>query len=236
MTKIFIYLSLCVAALLGLTKVVSCDEEGIRYHLKWVTKELILPIFLEKMFPNNTKPSSVEEDDDFIGSGTDEIEYRWFKHPQNSYVDELADEPSVYLYSKAADRAILYIVKYNVSTHEQLATYEPRRTALDDENQIVVEAVNDLFTLAYVDGHSIVVTDSSPNDLVAHCNVSILMPNNNGFLNTINLKLIEKNVNLSIGFAKHHYKHHKQHPGTGRQETRVNNIILYNTIISFYTS
>lgn len=146
-------------------------------------------------------------------------EYRWYMYPQNVYVDELEDSKSAYMYSSAADRAILYIVEYNVRTHEQLASYEPRLVLESSSSSSRVDSSSDLFTLAYVEGHSIVITDSA-NDLVAHCNVSILMPNNNPYLNSINLKLIERNVNLSFGFVKPHYHHgHSDH---GKHQAQVN--------------
>lgn len=195
--------SILALILLLLVYLQTLVAQKTSYHLKWVTKDPLLPIFLEKRTHNV------------------DAEYKWYKYPQNVYVDEIDDFKSKYLESQAEDRTILYIIAYDVSSHEQLASYEPRPTSsssLDDQSV-------DIFTLAYVESHTIDVRNT-PDDLVAHCNVSILMPNNNAHLNAINLKLIERNINLKLGFAHHSgtgqttSKHDSKHDG---KTVRVNN-------------
>lgn len=167
------------------------------HHLKWVGKEPLLPIFIDHLISSASS------------------EYRWFKYPDNVYIDE-DTKSSAFLESHSQDRTILYILEYNTSTHDNLASYEPRRVAYDDEeNSKPADSFTDIYTLAYVEGHSIVVTETA-NDLVAHCNVSILLPSQPSQFQSENLKQIERNLRLDLGFAGdrgHQSRLHNHKPG-----------------------
>lgn len=181
-----------------------------RHHLKWVAKEPVLPIFIEKLI------------------GSPSAEYRWFKHPQNVYIEDLISQgrSTSFLESHSLDRTILYILEYNVSTHENLGSYEPKLISTDgDDGESSASdpsLVADIYHLAFVDAHSIGVTETR-DDLIAHCNVSILLPNN---YKNETLKLVERGLGLKLGFASgrtnslnhlHHHHYQKQHAGNNKQ-------------------
>lgn len=183
------------------------------YHLKWVAKEPILPIFIEKQFD----------------TALHSAQYRWFKYPQQVYVDELDDGKEAYIESSSEDRSILYIVEYNTTSHDVLAAYEPHLFADDGIRR--ADHKPELFSLAYVEGLSIMVTDE-PNELIAHCNVSILLPNSEQ-LNPINIKLIEKSAHLKLGFSTASQHHYHQHKNTSGTKVRLNSYSkLKQTVLS----
>jgi hypothetical protein len=176
-----------------------------KYHLKWVTQEPNLPIYLDKKLD----PTSVS---------TADLDFKWYKYSQNIYLDELENFSKMYLFSQTEERAALYILEYNTRTHEQLSSYEPRLSPVDDENDEQLDLGNDLFTLAYLESQVIDIKEKGSN-LVVYCNVSILMPNNNNLLNSINFKLIERNINIKLRLTE-------SHGGGGtRQHERVKHLI-----------
>lgn len=202
-TQRVIIQTLFVVLEFGLCRVKMTQQDNANYHLKWVGKEPLLPIFIEK----------------FISSPS--TEYRWFKYPHNVFIDE-EGKNSTYLESHTQDRTILYILEYNTITHENLASYQPKPVIYDDnvqEDQSEDSKV-DIYTLAYVDSHSIGVSEERDN-LVAHCNVSLLLPN---IFKNENLKLIERSLNLKLGFANgrgHSHIHHHQQNKISNQQTKV---------------
>ena len=171
------------------------------YFLRWVLNDPILPIYIEK-------PTTKEAD------------YKWFKYPQERFIDEIENYETNYLYSQKVDKTILYIVEYNNKSHEQLGTYEPVAIGLRTDEYDVVDAKSyepaDLYTLVYLESHFIdrVVDVYDSNKINFFCNISLLMPNNKMHeLNQANLKLIERSVNLKMGFFNnyHHGKEEIKH-------------------------
>lgn len=157
------------------------------YYLRWITKEPVLPIYIEKKLDS---PSTTD--------------HKWFKYPQEVYLDEIENYESKYLYSQQSDKTVLYILDYSLDTHKELGTYEPRPIVEGEEldEPVVNTHKRDLYTLVYLKSHIIDKIDDVGNDrLHFFCNVSVLMPNIKKLnLNKANLQLIERSVNLKMGF------------------------------------
>jgi hypothetical protein len=154
------------------------------YYLKWVTNDPILPIFLDKKIHLQN-----ERNHDFT--------FRWYKYPQETYLDQIDPFNDFYYYSHTNKRTSLYILNYDHKSHDQLATYEPR----DQRN---ANTVNDLYTLAYLESHFIdaLIDKNDPNKINFFCNATVLLPNVNKFdLNFKNIKLVESHLRFKIGFG-----------------------------------
>lgn len=156
------------------------------YYLRWIAKEPVLPIYIEKKLES---PSTTD--------------HKWFKYPQEVFLDEIENYESKYLYSQQNDKTVLYILDYSLDTHRELGTYEPRPILEGEEpDEPANTHKRDLYTLVYLKSHTIDKIDDVSNDrLHFFCNVSVLMPNIKKFnLNKANLQLIERSVNLKMGF------------------------------------
>jgi hypothetical protein len=165
------------------------------YNLRWVTNEPVLPIFIEKA----TRATSI-----------DSLDYKWLKYPQEIYLDEEEAHDDKYMFSTTANSTVLYILEYNVKTHEQLGTYKPVPMDLRTDSYDMVEVSASptdpvtFYTLAYLESHKIDLLPMDPfdpNKLTYFCNASVLLPNNKLFgLNEANLRLVERSVSLKMGF------------------------------------
>jgi hypothetical protein len=186
-----------LAILIGLNLTVVTGQVSAKrnyYNLRWVTKDPVLPIFIEK-----------------TTNAVDSADFKWFKYPQEVYLDEEENYDSKYLFSQSLNTTVLYILEYNLRTHEQLGTYEPVAMGLRTNSYDMVDTREQnspidpvfLYTLAYLESHTIEATQDAFNSdkLSYFCNVSVLIPNNRLLgLNEANQRLVERSVNLRMGF------------------------------------
>ena len=103
----------------------------------------------------------------------------------------------------------LYIFSYNFGSHNQLSSYEAKMISTRDETEIPQLTQNrQIFTLAYLKSHSIIIGNNANKDTVdVSCAVEILLPNNehNEDFTANNYKLLEKYLKLQMSFDGRKY-------------------------------
>ena len=95
----------------------------------------------------------------------------------------------------------LYIFTYNFGTHNQLSSYESKMISTRDETDTPL-GTRQIFTLAYLKSHSIIVNNANKDTVDVSCAVEVLLPNNehNEDFTANNYKLIEKYLKLQMSF------------------------------------
>jgi hypothetical protein len=183
-----------------------------KYNLRWVTKDPVLPIYIEKATNSH-----------------ETTDYKWFKYPQEVFLDEEDNYESKYLFSQSLNTTTLYILEYDLRTHEQLGTYEPiairlRTNAYDMVDTHIQKSASEptyLYTLAYVESHSIEVTQDA-KDLHYFCNVSVLVANSKQHsMNEASLRLIERSLSIKMDFLSNTQSFLRGRSGAERQHNHV---------------
>lgn len=174
---------LVIFCFIGFSLQISSNRVGrqIKRNLfiKWVITEPNLPLLFS--VPNYKN-----------------IDYRWYKHSDNNYVDELEAYNNEFLYSNSANESSLYLMSYNTETHDQLSSYEPIPVGLSQFEQYY-------FTMIYLQSNFIDTIETKDNFYV-FCNLTLLLPKNDDSLNRENLKLIENNLRYKIGLIDSLYE------------------------------
>jgi hypothetical protein len=200
-----IRVQICVLLCLAASFAVGLNAEEINldnlnYNIKWLTSTTKYPIKLEKY--------SFDADAD----------YKWYKVPDKTFINELENYESSYEYRQTGEKIELAIKKYDGHTHEQLSSYMAVPIAhrsnhgsdQEDTDNFEEEAKNDLFTLAYLDHHTIDVYQGKQT-VDYYCNVSVLIPYGDVALNKINIELVQSALNLKMGFVDHGEKSERRH-------------------------
>ena len=141
----------------------------LKHHIKWVFDDYFFPIVLTKSI---NKPVDAD--------------YKWFRITDSIFVDEIDNYEEYFLQSNTTpDEISLYILNYNFTGHEQLASYQPKmiavRTDGDDSNYIIDEfnKNSEIFTLAYLKSQEIIIDDqTNPKKIDYACSVTVLFPLN----------------------------------------------------------
>ncbi len=115
------YIFAIIAVSLALTAADPPQETKTNSHaqffLHWITYQTKWPITIENSLMKN--------------SNCDD----WFKYDTQSYVSQLPNFKPNYFISKDSQKTELTIFNYNVSSHEQLTTYEPVQILDDGKNR-----------------------------------------------------------------------------------------------------
>ena len=184
----------------------STDFTLANFHLKWVYDGYLLPLILEKKL-----------------SASSTADYKWYKYSENVYIEDINNESQEYFISKTSDYTKLSILDYNYTTHEQLSSYEPRIVddLMHDYKPIVqdynydfmgVENLTDIFTLAYMKSHSLLL-NKLENKTEVSCVVKIMLPINDEYINEKNYNLLQRNLYIRIAIREtHSAKHKHRHP------------------------
>ena len=113
---------------------------------------------------------------------------KWFRTTDSKFIDEIENHETYFLQDNKntllyTDTVSLYILTYNYTTHEQLASYKPQMIAIRTETDDSTELINDfnknseIFSLAYLKSHEILIddkTDLKKNDYT--CLITVLFP------------------------------------------------------------
>ena len=119
---------------------------------------------------------------------------KWFlTSPRNKcYIEELDDYSLSYVQFSINDETGLYLLNYSFTTHDQLASYQPKmiavRTEIDDSNYLI-DSFNKsapFFTLVFLRSFEILIDKQEDSDKIDFsCAVSILLPLNENQTNIV---------------------------------------------------
>ncbi|RNA01624.1 hypothetical protein BpHYR1_008154 [Brachionus plicatilis] len=147
-------------------------ETKSNFLLKWVITEPNLPLLFGVPRRHNT-------------------DYRWYKHSENNYVDELETYGTEFLYSNTANESFLYLLSYDTKIHDHLSSFEPIPVGVSQFQRYY-------FTTIYLESHLIDTIETEDNFNV-FCNLTLMLPKYNDTINKENMRLIEDYLRVRIG-------------------------------------
>ena len=190
---------------------INNDFTLANFHLKWVYDGYLLPLQLEKKI----QPTTTNTD------------FKWFKYSEKVFLDDISDQSEEYFVSKTHEFTRLSILEYNFTTHEQLSSYEPKLIddlmhdykpiSQDYAYDFGSENLTDIFTLAYMKSHDLVLNRMGDKTEVS-CLVKVMLPINDEFINEKNYNLLQKYLYIRIAFKETNRKRmSRKYPDRGRK-------------------
>ncbi len=163
----FIYL----LALFDLTRANQAKnvQNELKHHMKWVFNDYLFPIVLTKAIKQPL-----------------DADYKWFRTTDLIFIEQIDNYEEYFLQSNTSpNETSLYILNYNFTGHEQLASYQPKmigvRTEGDDSDHLINEfdKNSEIYTLAYLKSHEIQIDDKRNQKKIDYaCSVTVLLPLN----------------------------------------------------------
>ena len=208
------------------------------YYLKWITNDYLFPVWIEKNLTIDadykwykySEGVFIDEIDDhssqYLASQTADktilylLTYNYSTHEQLSTYEPrivaIRSDPndSSDLFSQATDISNDYF--YSSSSILNSAVINGATAS-----NTVATLSRDIFTLAYLKSHTINITRLNTKKIETSCQVSIMLPINDEFLNEKNYQLIQKYLYLKMTISPHllqqshkiskNHHHHNKH-------------------------
>ena len=142
----------------------------------------------------------------------DSYSYDWLRLKDETLVSHLPTLFKDYLVTETGNQASLYVIKYDLDTHEQLASYEPLLIQSDKKtrtlNIVNNQNVKHVFSLAYLQKHAFKVNElNSEKQATCYADFLVAKPSSNtttnhrNFLNSI-MKQMERSSKFTIRYKE----------------------------------